>query len=130
ENIIGGSAGDFLTGDANSNKILGGGGDDHITGGAGADNLTGGLGEDVFVYAGELGNDTINDFDAWADGGQDFLDVSVMGINAGNFAARVAIIDTGSDTVVRIDDTIFITLKNVTGDGDNSISSADFLLGS
>jgi Ca2+-binding RTX toxin-like protein len=108
--------------------FLGGAGDDHITGGAGADNLTGGLGQDVFVYTGALGNDTINDFDAWADGGQDLLDISGMGINAGNFGARVAIIDTGSDTVVRIDDTIFITLKNVTGDGDNSISSADFLL--
>ena len=129
ENIIGGSAGDFLTGDANSNKILGAQGDDHIWGAAGADNLTGGLGEDVFVYAGELGNDTINDFDAWADGGQDLVDISVMGINAGNFGARVAIIDTGSDTVVRLDGTIFITLKNVTGDGDNSISIDDFLLG-
>ena len=82
---------------------------------------------DTFVYAAGAGNDTINDFDAWAVGGQDFLDVSAFGIDAGNFAARVAIIDTGADTVVRIDGTYFITLKNVSGDGDNVITSDDFL---
>jgi hypothetical protein len=83
----------------------------------------------VAATAAGCGNDTINNFDAWAVGGQDFIDVSAFGINAGNFAARVAIIDVGSDTVIRIDDTYFITLKNVTGDGDNSISDADFILG-
>jgi len=29
--------------------------------------------------------------------------------------------------VIRIDDTYFITLKNVSGDGDNAITSDDFL---
>ncbi|ANP45409.1 hypothetical protein [Candidatus Viadribacter manganicus] len=43
--------------------------------------------------------------------------------------ARVAIIDTGADTVIRIDDTYFITLKNVSGDGDNVITQADFVFG-
>ena len=75
------------------------------------------------------GADTIVDFDAWDVGGQDFLDVAAFGINAGNFAARVAIIDTGADTVIRIDDTYFITLKNVSGDGDNVITQADFIFG-
>jgi serralysin len=127
ENIIGGTGNDALTGDANSNKIQGGDGDDTIMGGGAGDNLSGGLGSDTFVYAAGAGNDTINDFDAWAVGGQDFLDVSAFGIDAGNFAARVAIIDTGADTVVRIDGTYFITLKNVSGDGDNLITSDDFL---
>jgi hypothetical protein len=31
-------------------------------------------------------------------------------------------------TVVRIDNNVFITLKNVSGDGDNSMSVADFIL--
>jgi serralysin len=31
--------------------------------------------------------------------------------------------------VVRIDSDIFITLKNVSGDGDNVITIADFVLG-
>lgn len=47
------------------------------------------------------GNNTNNDFDAWAVGGQDFIDVSAFSINAGNSAAGVAIIDTGADTVIR-----------------------------
>ena len=34
-----------------------------------------------------------------------------------------------SETVVRIDDDVFITLKNVTREGDNSISIDDFGLG-
>jgi Ca2+-binding RTX toxin-like protein len=129
ENLIGGTGGDTLIGDGGVNKINGNNGDDVITGGGGADNLTGGAGNDTFVYAAGAGNDTIIDFDAWAVGGQDFLDVSAFGINAGNFAARVAIIDTGADTVVRIDNTYFITLKNVTGDGDNVITDTDFIFG-
>ncbi|ANP47552.1 reprolysin-like metallopeptidase [Candidatus Viadribacter manganicus] len=129
ENLIGGTGADTLTGDGGANKISGNNGDDIITGGGGNDNLTGGVGNDTFVYAAGSGNDTIVDFDAWAVGGQDFLDVSAFGINAGNFAARVAIIDTGADTVIRIDDTYFITLKNVSGDGDNVITQADFIFG-
>jgi Ca2+-binding RTX toxin-like protein len=129
ENLIGGTGNDTLTGDAGANKINANAGDDIVTGGGGNDNLTGGAGSDTFVYAAGAGNDTINDFDAWADGGQDFLDISGFGINAADFAARVAIIDVGNDTVIRIDNTIFITLKNVTGDGDNAISQADFILG-
>jgi Ca2+-binding RTX toxin-like protein len=129
ENLIGGTGGDSLTGDGGVNKINGNNGDDVITGGGGNDNLTGGVGNDTFVYAAGAGNDTIIDFDAWDVGGQDFLDVAAFGINAGNFAARVAIIDTGADTVVRIDNTYFITLKNVSGDGDNVITDTDFLFG-
>jgi serralysin len=128
ENVIGGSGGDALVGDSASNKIQGGLGDDVITGGGGADNLTGGLGSDAFVYAAGAGADTINDFDAWAVDGQDFLDLAGLGVTSTDFASRVTIIDTGNDTVVRIDGSIFITLKNVTGDGDNSISETDFIL--
>ena len=68
------------------------------------------------------------DFDAWDVGGQDFIDVTAFGIDAGNFASRVTVIDTGADTVVRIDSDVFITLKNVSGDGDNVITMADFIL--
>jgi Ca2+-binding RTX toxin-like protein len=128
ENLIGGTGGDTLTGDAGANKINGNSGNDTITGGAASDNLIGGLGSDTFVYAAGAGADTINDFDAWADGGQDFIDVTAFGITAGDFGSRVAIIDVGAETVVRIDNDAFITLKNVTGDGDNSISIADFIL--
>jgi serralysin len=129
ENIIGGTGNDDLAGNAGVNKINGNAGDDFIYGAGGNDNLTGGLGQDVFVYTAGSGADTINDFDAWAVGGQDFINVQTLGINAGNFASRVTIIDTGADTVVRIDSDIFITLKNVSGDGDNVITISDFILG-
>jgi len=128
ENLIGGTGGDALIGNAGANKINGAAGDDVIAGGTGNDNLTGGLGNDAFVYAPGAGADTINDFDAWADGGQDLLDISAFGVTAGDFAQRVAVIDVGADTVVRIDNDVFITLKNVTGDGDNSIAIDDFIL--
>jgi Ca2+-binding RTX toxin-like protein len=129
ENLIGGTGNDDLVGDSGANKINGNAGDDFISGGAGGDNLTGGLGQDVFIYQAGAGADTINDFDAWDVGGQDFINVQTLGINAGNFASRVTIIDTGADTVVRIDSDIFITLKNVSGDGDNIITIDDFILG-
>jgi Ca2+-binding RTX toxin-like protein len=129
ENLIGGAGNDDFVGDAGANKINGNAGDDFISGGAGGDNLTGGLGDDVFVYQAGAGADTINDFDAWDVGGQDFINVQSLGVNAGNFASRVTIIDTGADTVVRIDSDIFITLKNVSGDGDNVITIDDFILG-
>jgi Ca2+-binding RTX toxin-like protein len=129
ENVIGGTGNDDIVGDAGANKINGNAGDDFISGGGGNDNLTGGLGQDVYIYQPGAGADTINDFDAWAVGGQDFLNIAGFGINAGNFAARVTIIDTGADTVVRIDSDVFITLKNVSGDGDNVITISDFILG-
>ena len=116
-------------GNAGRNKFNGDAGDDTITAGAGNDNLTGGLGNSTFVYAAGDGSDTISDFDAWAVDGQDYLDISAFGITASDFATRVAVIDVGVDTVVRIDNDVFITLRNVTGDGDNSVSIADFILG-
>ena len=129
DTILGGAGNDAINGGLGDDHISGQEGDDVITGGGGNDNLTGGACSDTFVYAAGCGNDTINDFDAWAVGGQDFLDVSAFGINAGNFSSRVAIIDTGADTVIRIDNTYFITLKNVTGDGDNVITQTDFIFG-
>jgi hypothetical protein len=48
-----------------------------------------------------------------------------MGINAGNFAARVAIAVVGTETQVTIDGNV-IHLLGVTGVGTNAISIADF----
>jgi hypothetical protein len=41
----------------------------------------------------------------------------------------VTITDLGASTLVTIDGSVTITLTGVTGDGDNIITSADFLLG-
>jgi Ca2+-binding RTX toxin-like protein len=128
-NLQGGAGSDSLTGDSAANKIVGGDGDDTIAGLGGNDTLTGGLGNDTFVYAAGAGSDTIADFDADATGGQDLLDITGFGINAGDFGARVSIVDAGSQTIVTIDGSVVITLQGVDGNGANIITQADFLLG-
>ncbi len=113
ENVIGGSGGDTLTGNSGNNRLDGGAGDDTLIGGGGAD---------AFVFASGGGSDAIADFDADAIGGQDLLDILAFGINAGNFAARVAIADLGANTLISVDGIIAITLAGMTGDGDNVIT--------
>jgi hypothetical protein len=81
------------------------------------------------VYAGGAGTDTITDFDADATSGQDFIDLTAFGINAGDFGARVSITDLGADTRIIIDGSVTIFLTGVNGSGDNVITQTDFILG-
>jgi Ca2+-binding RTX toxin-like protein len=129
ENLTGSAHADTLTGNAGGNTILGGDGGDTLNGGNGNDTLTGGIGADTFVYAAGAGADTITDFDADAAGGQDLVDISGFGINAGDFGTRVTITDLGSDTLITIDGSVTITLTGVTGDANNVITQSDFILG-
>jgi Ca2+-binding RTX toxin-like protein len=73
ENLIGGSAADYLVGDVVANKLEGNAGNDYLygldgndtlIGGLGNDSLNGGLGNDVIVFneTGLSNYDTINDF--------------------------------------------------------------------
>jgi Ca2+-binding RTX toxin-like protein len=130
ENVTGGTGNDTLTGDANTNVLNGGGGNDTLTGGLGDDTLTGGAGTDSFGFAAVFGDDTITDFDANPTGGQDLLDVTLLGITAGNFGTRVVITDLGANTLVTIDGTDTITLLGVSGTPPNVITQADFILAS
>jgi Ca2+-binding RTX toxin-like protein len=57
EAVIGGSAGDLLTGNSGSNNIAGGSGNDTAVGGLGNDTVFGGNGNDLI--AGGLGNDQL-----------------------------------------------------------------------
>src|SRR3546814_20870066 len=59
--------------------------------------MTGGGGDDVFVFG--AGDDRVTDFDV--DG--DVIDLSALGITAANFAARVAMAQSGDGAVLRID---------------------------
>ena len=139
-NVITGSGGiDVLNGNGGNDTLIGNGGLDFLNGGAGDDILIGGVGNDLmngganndtFVFAPGFGNDTISGFDASPDLGglQDKLDVSGLGISAGDFAARVGIVDLGNDTLVTIDGTDTITLLGVNGTGANAITQADFLI--
>jgi len=74
ENLIGGSAGDLLTGSAVANTLLGGGGDDTLDGAAGADLLDGGSGSNWASYqsastgiVADLGTPANNSGDATGD---------------------------------------------------------------
>ncbi|MDM0018336.1 peroxidase family protein [Variovorax saccharolyticus] len=67
EHVVGGSAGDVLTGSNGANTLEGGGGGDTINGGGGADLIDGGAGNDALngeagqdIITGGLGNDTVN----------------------------------------------------------------------
>ena len=138
ENLTFTGVGDFSgTGNASNNVITGGGGIDTLSGAGGSDTLiggqgndvmNGGSGEDLFMLGEDFGADTIIGFDANPTGGQDRLDVSALGIDADNFAARVSIVDLGVDTLVTIDGFDTITLLGVNGVGANTITHADFML--
>jgi Ca2+-binding RTX toxin-like protein len=118
-----------ITGGAGADNLSGAGGNDILIGGAGNDAMNGGTGNDVFAFSAGGGHDTIAGFDANPTGGQDLLDVSAYGINAGNFAARVTVVDLGADTQITIDGTDVITLTGVNGSGANSIDQTDFIFG-
>ncbi len=129
EAAFGGAFNDFIIGDGNANTLGGSSGADTLTGGAGTDTLIGGTGADVFVFASGAGADTITDFDADAVGGQDLMDISALGVTASDFASRVVITDLGANTFVTVDGVVSMTLTNVSGDGQNVITQADFILG-
>ena len=119
---------DTLNGKDGNDRLSGGRGDDALVGGAGNDVMEGGRDDDTFVFSAGFGDDRIKDFDANANGGQDLLDISDLGITSANFAASVAIHDVGRDTLVVIGDDS-ILLEGVNGSGNNAITQSDFLLG-
>lgn len=132
ENIKGSRHNDTLRGDNLLNDIKGDNGDDILYGGSGSDLLTGGNGSDSFVfedlndYAGDQYN-TIKDFDST----DDFLDISdilSMGVSPIiPLANYIDVIDDGSSTTIRIDDTGLglsytstVLLQGYTGHGDDA----------
>jgi len=67
ENAIGGSARDYLVGNAVGNVLSGGGGDDVLDGLGGDDTLIGGSGADEFRFTTLGGKDKIADFESGVD---------------------------------------------------------------
>jgi Ca2+-binding RTX toxin-like protein len=129
--LNGGNGNDQLIGGTGADTLNGGNGSDVITGGADNDRMTGGNNGDTFVFAAGFGSDVITDFDANGTGtlaDQDLLDISALGITATNFAANVHILDLGNDMQITVDGGGVITLTGVNGVGNNTITSADFLL--
>ncbi len=135
--INGGGGNDTITGSVGNDVIIGQGGTDTITGGAGVDTiegggandgLNGGAGNDFFRYLlGGFGSDTIGGFDANpANGGQDLIDLTGLGITAANFATSVIITNAGGgNTLITITGQGSITL---TGVGVAAVNATDFIL--
>jgi Ca2+-binding RTX toxin-like protein len=115
---------DVLLAGAGNDTVNGGAGNDTITGGAGNDSTTGGAGDDTLVYAAGFGADTVPGFDANAAGGQDWLDVRPLGINAGNFGTSVSIAAVPGGTRVTIGANT-ITLPGV---APATVDQTDFVL--
>ena len=129
DRLSGGRGDDTLNGGSGNDRLSGGRGDDALIGGSGNDDMDGGSGNDTFVFEAGFGDDRIKSgFDANANGGQDLLDISDLGITSANFATSVSIKDLGRDTLVIIGDNS-ILLEGVNGSGSNTITQADFLLG-
>ena len=157
ENIIGGAAGDTITGDDGANRLAGGPGDDVIVTGKGGDVIDGGAGTDTVSYIDSNGTVLVNltlqlGFDNYADSdtyisvenvvGSNFDDILIgdEGTNRlsggqGNdllVGARGAdILDggTGTDTVEYSDSngTVFVNLT--LGQGFNNSAEGDTYIG-
>ncbi len=127
-NVTGGSGADTLIGNGGVNVLNGGVGNDVIVGGGGNDTMNGGGGSDTFGFDFGFGADTILAFDANPSGGQDYLDLSLLGIDLASFDTRVLIEDLGNNTLVTVDGTDTITLVHISGTGANVITAADFVL--
>ena len=81
-NITGNGESNFIIGTKQKDTINGGDGDDTITGGKGNDVLTGGDGADIFTYAKGDGNDKITDYD----GSEDVI--AITGTTVKNFTKK------------------------------------------
>ena len=79
----------------------------------------------MFIFGNAFGQDSIIGFDADPTGGQDLLDISALGINAGNFGGSVSFSEVGGNTLISIGSDS-ITLVGVIGLG--TVSQQDFIL--
>ncbi|WP_051960519.1 peroxidase family protein [Devosia riboflavina] len=151
--LFGGAGNDTINGGDDADFIDGGSGNDILHGGAGNDTdiLIGGEGNDTIYLntnsgitndgndiirytAANFGDDTIHGFDANANGGQDQIDLSALGVTAANFNSRVFESASGADTILTIREngpasTILGTIR-IAGVSNANIDATDFILAS
>lgn len=112
ENLTGSAYNDTLSGGSNNiaNLIDGGAGNDTINGGVGNDTVTGGTGVDIFVINKDAGSsDIITDFSTSTVGEY----ISLLGFTGSvNFSA-LNISQSGSNTLIALENGQTITLQNV-----------------
>ncbi|MFD0982012.1 calcium-binding protein [Tropicimonas aquimaris] len=66
--VLKGQAGnDGLNGGSGNDRLNGGTGNDMLRGGSGVDTMTGSDGADIFVFSGDIGEDTVTDFEIGTD---------------------------------------------------------------
>jgi Ca2+-binding RTX toxin-like protein len=125
-NLITGNSGmNVLSGLDGNDTLIANQGNDSLIGGAGNDTMTGGTGNDIFVFGSGFGQDRITDFDANPAGGQDRLDISALGITAGNFGANVsvsAIVGGGTLIGIGADSITLVGVNSAT------VTQQDFIL--
>ncbi len=116
--LAGGAGADTLSGLGGRDVLEGGQGDDILRGGTGADSLTGGAGADRFIFAvGEVGADTITDFNGLDGGGDEGDLIAVASTVVGVFSYRggAAFTGGGDNSEARVSGgTVLI---DVNGDG-------------
>ncbi|MBP7002325.1 calcium-binding protein [Amaricoccus sp.] len=134
DDLRGRSGDDRILGDRGCDTIKTGAGDDTVRGGAGRDRIGGGTGDDAlhggrgcdrFVFCARFGDDVILDFDADLRGGQDRIDLRLLGITAATFAGEVEIAtdDGGANAAVLGQGAILIA-----GVDPGALGMDDFLL--
>ncbi|MBS4152017.1 Ig-like domain-containing protein, partial [Pseudomonas balearica] len=98
DTLRGESGDDQLNGGTGNDLLVGGAGDDILIGGLGDDQLTGGSGADTFTWkAGDLGKDSILDFNA-SEGDRIDLSDLLQGENDGNLLSYLRV-DTTTSTL-------------------------------
>ena len=128
DTLYGGNGDDLLFGGSGRDTLYGEKGNDVLNGSAGNDTMDGGQGNDMFIFGPGFGNDQVLGFDADPSGGQDFLDISALGITSANFAARVVITDVGADTLVTIDGNAAETIRLIGITHATTVTQDDFFL--
>jgi Ca2+-binding RTX toxin-like protein len=121
-NYLSGQAGDdFIDGRGGNDFLEGGAGNDTLVGGAGDDDLTGGAGNDTFVFSGNFGHDTIEDFAAGSG--------DVIQFSAANFASVADVIGHASyDGIGVFIDAGSGSSVELVGLHLDQLSSSDFLI--
>lgn len=120
ENLTALAANASAIGNAADNVLIGGNGAQTLSGGGGNDVLAGGAGADVFVLRLGDGSDVITDFTPRTDR------IRLEGYDLQSFAAvKAAMVQSGADTVIALDATERVILRNVQA---SSLGAADFML--
>lgn len=104
DTLSGGNGDDILRGGDGRDTVAGGAGDDTIDGGKMDDRLIGGAGSDIFIFrdaGGDVGNDTVVDFDAFDTRERlDFSDVAAINNLNDLLGTNGAASTSGSDVLI------------------------------